>query len=215
MTPDQWYTLHKGTAILIPNGGKGNDGQCVQAMDSYLFEVYKQPYVYALGAIDIWKSGIPGFTKIVSPPTIELGDFVFWDSRIGSKFGHVDMCSRPGPLSNFWAYDSNWGGKAFYNDEGYPILHEVRHNDILNDYILGVLRKENMPTLVDDGNIDLLYVSVLHRHAGQADKDARRGQDYLKAQTELYESLEWANQDQLIKNPNPSYKSVGEAFVKA
>ena len=71
----------------------------------------------------------------------------------------------------------------------------------------------NMPTLVDDGNIDLLYVSVLHRHASQADKDARRGQDYLKAQDELYRSQEWANQDSKLKAP-AKYKEVGKLYVE-
>jgi len=70
-----------------------------------------------------------------------------------------------------------------------------------DDTIKWNIKGGTMATLVDDGNIDLLYVSVLHRHASQADKDARRGQDWLKAQTELYESKEWANQDAALKNP--------------
>lgn len=71
----------------------------------------------------------------------------------------------------------------------------------------------DMPTKVDDGNISLLYVSVLHRHPTQADKDARRGQDYIKAQDELYQSKEWADQDAKVKAPS-KYKPAGTIYVE-
>jgi hypothetical protein len=51
----------------------------------------------------------------------------------------------------------------------------------------------NMATLVDDGNIDLLYKGTLRRPPTQTDKNARRGQDYLKAMQELFETKEYAD----------------------
>lgn len=69
------------------------------------------------------------------------------------------------------------------------------------DVTVGQVIGGNMPTLVGDENIDLLYLSVLHRYPVKADKDARRGQNYLVAQQELFESDEWRLQNKVLKNP--------------
>lgn len=145
------------------------------------------------------------------PANVAVPLFYFYTTTldgITQNYGHINVQL---PNGTVWS-----DGNIYANLNAYTAHHDpkfVGWGESVNDF--KILEGGPMPTLVDDGNIDLLYVSVLHRHAAQADKDARRGQDYLKAQTELYESQEWANQDQLVKNPNPGYKSVGEAFIKA
>lgn len=143
MSPDSWFNRHKNTAILVPGGGDGNAGQCVQAMDSYLYEVYGKPYVYAAGALDIWNGTLLdklGLSRIRAGQLVLPGDFVFFSASVGAVQGHVDIASRAGTPTDFYAYDSNWGGAAFKNAAGYPLLHEVRHNDIYNNYIVGYYR---------------------------------------------------------------------------
>ncbi len=175
MTADNWYQQNKGKSILVPGGGAGNEGQCVQAWDSYIHDVQGVPYFYTPAASDLWfhftQLGLDKyFTQIIKGSPVQAGDSVIYDSRVGATQGHVDNCSRSGGAQDFWAYDSNWG---HVNDPitGYPVLHEVHHNDYLNNYILGYLRLKGGN--VDNVNYDalvrrILSVSTLMAQPGNA-----------------------------------------------
>lgn len=144
MTLDQSYQAHQGQAILIPGGGTGNNGQCAQWADTVLHEVYGLPYIYTPGAIDWYlkteQLGLSQKFDRVSDGSIKKGDFVVYGTGVGSEFGHIDVAAQDGTFKDYVGYDSNWGGKAFYNAQGFPILHTVHHNDSYNRFILGVLR---------------------------------------------------------------------------
>lgn len=147
MTGKEWYQKHKGESILIPAGGKGNNGQCAQAADSYMKEVFGLPYIYTPAALDWWTKApalglTENFNKIPAGQPVLAGDYVIYDQRVGAREGHIDMASRDGTVKDFWAYDSNWGGDAFKKN-GYPVLHEVHHNDAYNNYIVGYLRRKD------------------------------------------------------------------------
>lgn len=150
MPLDDVYKKYEGQSILIPGGGKGNNGQCVQWADAVLNEVYGLPYVYTPAALDWWyKADQLGLTqyfdKIPRSTPIKKGDFVIYDNigrnPAGGFFGHIDVAAQDGTIQDFTAYDSNWGGTAYYKD-GYPVLHTVRHNDVYNQYIVGYLRRK-------------------------------------------------------------------------
>lgn len=142
-----WYLENKGTSILVPGGGSGNNGQCEQAMDSVLHDVYGQPYVYTSAALDWWTKfdKFPqlkkNFTKIHVGQPIKTGDFIIYDGRTGSPYGHIDVAAANGTIKKFQAYDSNWGNVRDPKT-GYPILHDVLHNDSFNSYVVGYLRKK-------------------------------------------------------------------------
>lgn len=147
MTLSKCYQQNKGKSVLIPGGGKGNDGQCVQWADVVMKDVYELPYIYTPGAIDFWTKfeelGLDkNFDKIKAGSAIERGDYLIYDARVGSKYGHIDVASRDGVVYDFWAYDSNWGGVKDPKT-GYPILYEAHHNDKYNDYIVGYLRRKD------------------------------------------------------------------------
>lgn len=142
MSPADWFRKYIGTAIAVPGIRPDEFGQCAVAMNSYLHDVLNQPYLYTPTAIGIWTGSLlnsRGFVKM--PPGVPIlpGDFVFYDARVGSPAGHVSIASRGGSLGDFYAYDSNWGGDAFKKN-GFPTLHEVRHNDKYNNYIVGIYR---------------------------------------------------------------------------
>lgn len=154
MTPIQWFDTHKGQAILVPGGGTGNDGQCEQAVDSFIHEVFGLPYVYTPNAKDFWLNfnglGLDQhFIQIPYGQPILANDIIVYDTRVGSISGHIDVASRNGIITDFWAYDSNWGG--IRNTQGYPILYEAHHTGVYNTYIYGYLRFKgaNMPTEAD------------------------------------------------------------------
>lgn len=147
LTLTQWFDTYKNTAILVPSGGAGNDGQCLQAMDSFIHEVYGTPYIYTPGAIDVWYKSLldaHGFVKVMPGAAVLPGDLLFYDGIApkpgGGFYGHVSIASRGGTYGDFWAYDSNWGGQAFLNSKWQPVLHESRHNDGYNKYITGYYR---------------------------------------------------------------------------
>jgi hypothetical protein len=92
------------------------------------------------------------------------GDLVFYSAQVGAGNGHVSMVSNPGTISDFTAYDSNWGGGAFTKN-GFPFLHKVRHNDQFNKFIVGYFRPpggrgaesvQNMPTIATPELVDSL-----------------------------------------------------------
>lgn len=145
MTPAQWFAEHQGTAILVPGGGSGNNGQCEQAIDSFHHEVNGLPYVYTPAAKDWWydfnQLGLSQWYTQVVNGQFEVGDIILYNPLSASDpQGHGDVCSRAGSVHDFWAYDSNWDATHFHDIHGYPTLHEVHHNDQFNQYVLGSLR---------------------------------------------------------------------------
>lgn len=144
MSLDDCYQVNAGQALLIPGGGTGNNGQCAQWADTVLHDVFGYDYIYTPAALDWYLNaeelGLTRYFDRVNDRTIKKGDFIIFGSGVGSMYGHIDAAAQDGTYSSFVAYDSNWGGKAYYNSEGYPILHTVNHNDRYNQYIIGVLR---------------------------------------------------------------------------
>lgn len=66
-----------------------------------------------------------------------------------------------------------------------------------------VLKGGDMPTLVDDSNVDLLY-KMIHRDDSQitqAMKDASRGKVFVEESQRLFQSEEYKLQDGVLKNP--------------
>lgn len=150
MTIDQWYAQKKGTSILVPGGGKGNNGQCIQAVDDFRHEVQGLPYVYTPNAKDWWENfeglGLSKDYVKVTSGNLQPGDIIIWGPLSATDpQGHGDVVSRGGSFSDFWAYDSNWG-RVYDPKTGYPILHEVHHNDTFNSKILGALRLKGKGT---------------------------------------------------------------------
>lgn len=162
MTPSQWYDQNEGKSILIPGGGSGNNGQCEQAVDSFIHDVFGLPYTYTPNAIDFWNNynSLPTlnqyFDQIPAGQPLKEDDILVYDQRVGSPSGHVDINRDDAPnLSIYTAYDSNWGN---VNDPttGYPVLHTVLHNDKYNNYVLGYLRRkgQTMPFFANDTERD-------------------------------------------------------------
>lgn len=134
MTVDQWYDKRKGQVLLVPGADPADAGQCMQAADYALNEIYGLLYVWA-NAIDCWNKfdQIPqlknNFDK-VSDGSIRKGDFVIFNQGVGSVYGHIDLAMQDGTTSNFQGADSNWGGNK--------TLHLVQHaNNVL---VIGALR---------------------------------------------------------------------------
>lgn len=145
MTLDDSYQQHQGTAILVPGGGARNNGQCAQWADTVYHDVYGLPYIYTPAAKDWWYNadalGITQHFDKITDGSIKKGDFVVWNPlSLTDPEGHIDVASRDGNSSDFYAYDSNWDATHFHDTEGYPILHEVHHADNFNKFIIGVLR---------------------------------------------------------------------------
>lgn len=166
MTLDQCFQANQGTAILVPGGGAGNNGQCAQWADLVLHDVYGLPYIYTPGAIDWWqKADALGLTqyfdKIPAGEPIKKGDFLIYDARVGSAFCHIDVASADGTIDNFSAYDSNWNAKVFHDANGYPTLHELQHTGVYNTYILGYLRLKGATDMIATANdLKYLYLGV-------------------------------------------------------
>lgn len=135
ITVDAWYDKRKGQSLLVPGQPEYNRGQCAQAANYALNEIYGLPYHYG-NAVDWWKN--PGdllnnFDKIVDG-SIKKGDFIVFNERVGSEYGHIDIALQDGNISNFTGADSNWGGNK--------TLHTVTH--LNKDWVFGALRpKEN------------------------------------------------------------------------
>lgn len=182
MTLDEAFQQNKGTAILIPDGGAGNNGQCAQWSSYVWHNVYDFPYFYTPNASDwFYKAATLGITQHfnVIPraqvTAIPKGAFVVYGPLSATDApGHIDVCSRDGgKLSDFWAYDSNWSAATFHDANGYPTLHEVHHNDNFNAKIIGilVLKENNMDAngnVTDTGARALLTLSTLMAQPGLA-----------------------------------------------
>lgn len=168
MTLDQCYNTHKGSAVLVPGGGTGNNGQCAQWADTVLAEVYGLPYVYTPAAKDWWYKfdSFPqlknNFDKIAKGQPIKKGDYIVYDPLSpGDPQGHIDTASRDGVINDFWAYDSNWNASAFHDKNGYPILHEVHHVDAFNTRVVGYLRKKGTSMAAAQDKIDPVSAQLL------------------------------------------------------
>ncbi len=95
--------------------------------------------------------------------------------------------------------------------QGVHLHWALKVNNQFVDPMSYVTKEANMPTLVNDGITELIFVSVLHRHPVQADLDAWRGRNLVDFINELYHSQEWAGQDHYLKSPPPS-QSTAQAF---
>lgn len=131
MTVQEWYNKRKGQTLLVPGQPEDLAGQCVQAADYALNEVYGLPYHYG-DAIDWWYN--PGellehFNQ-VTDGSIKTGDFVIFSEKVGSQFGHIDIALQDGIWSEYLGADSNWAKNK--------TLHQVLH--IEPTWILGTLR---------------------------------------------------------------------------
>ncbi len=131
MTLDQEFAQYQGQSVLVPGEPEPERGQCVQWADFVLRDVYNLPYHYG-NAIDWWFA--PGdllnhFDQITDG-SIRKGDFVIFNTQVGSVYGHIDVAMQDGSVGAFQGSDSNWGGNL--------TVHLVQHNNA--NYIFGSLR---------------------------------------------------------------------------
>lgn len=133
-----------GGQSLSYDGIPANRGQCVQPIEFILTD---RQVGYGLApfwgnAIDWWNSfsGVlaANFDRIpISQDKPKAGDFVVYNSGVGSIYGHIDFCIQDGNASGFVAYDSNWGKDLTF--------HRVQHN---YNAVIGSLRRKGQ--VVDD-----------------------------------------------------------------
>lgn len=131
---DQEFAQYQGQSVLVPGASEADRGQCVQWADFVLHDVCGLPYVYA-NAIDWWN--LPGslannFDRITDG-SIKKGDFVIWNQKVGSVYGHIDVAMQDGNINNFVASDTNWAGNK--------TVHLVNHVNQAG-YIIGTLRRK-------------------------------------------------------------------------
>lgn len=141
-TLDECFAQNQGKALLVPGGGAGNEGQCVQWADTVLHDVCGFPYVYA-NAIDWWSNPqvLQNFTQITDG-SIRKGDFVIFNSSVGSVYGHISVAMGDATIDNFTSSDSNWGGNK--------TVHLVNH--VGRQYVIGSLRLKNMEPVFNEGD---------------------------------------------------------------
>lgn len=138
MTPDQYFTPLKGQSLLYPGQANKLRGQCVQSVMLWLQALGVNPPVYEF-AYEYYQNGIPGYTKIPVGPNIQTGDIIVWGSNFPASpgAGHIDVAAASGTLQSFYAWDSNWSP---------PLeLNRILHNGNDNNYIVGYLRRQDMP----------------------------------------------------------------------
>lgn len=144
MNVQEWFQSRKGQPLLVPGANEADRGQCMQAADYALHEVYGLPYIWTEGAIDWWNNfdSIPqlkdNFVKITDGSITE-GSFVIFTEKVGSKFGHIDIAAADGSSAYFTGFDSNWGGDK--------TLHEVIHQGA--QFVLGSLRFKGVDMQAD------------------------------------------------------------------
>lgn len=225
MTLNDCYTQHKGTAVLVPGGGTGNNGQCEQWADLVLHDVYGQPYIYTPAAKNFWYDfdSFPqlknNFDKITKGQPIKAGDFIVYDPLSATDpQGHIDLASKDSTtLNNFWAYDSNWDAAHFHDANGFPTLHEVNHADGFNSKVIGYLRKKGttMPdnTKVNKGDIINMWNSNIPTPCPQSYIDAHVGQGWHDFMYDLTEQGLWI---QANATPGTAItKADVEAYIQA
>lgn len=155
MTLDECYAANQGKSLLIPGGGAGNEGQCLQWVETVTHDVYGIPYIYTPGAIDFWNKfdalGLGQWFNKITDGLIRKGDVVVFNQQVGSVYGHIDVAMQDGTTNSFLGADSNWGGNK--------TVHLVQHNG--SQYVLGSLRLKGVdmdyPNLGDVQNITNAY----------------------------------------------------------
>jgi hypothetical protein len=192
MTLDECYQQNKGKALLIPGGGAGNEGQCVQWVDTVLHDVHGLPYVYA-DAINWW-TDFNSFPQLVNnfnrvtDGSVRKGDFVVFNTKVGSIYGHIDVAMADGNTGNFQGADSNWNGNK--------TVHLEQHTNA--GYVLGCLRRKgvNVPSteeilrsaLNKSEHDRVTYESAMNA-AREADKIHESALDAAKADLEATKKL--------------------------
>lgn len=183
MTLDQEYQEYQGQSVLVPGQPESNRGQCAQWSNYVLHDVYGQPYHYG-NAIDWWNN--PGdlennFFKVATSNPVIKGDFVIYGAGVGSEFGHIDVAMENGTSADYLGADSNWGHDL--------TVHQVRHNDKYNQYILGYLRSKGDNMGINQNELALLTSSILDRQPVAGDS-GYLGRNWQEVATEFYNSGE-------------------------
>lgn len=154
VTLDQEFAKYRGQSLLVPGAAEADRGQCVQWADYVIKDVYGLDYVWA-NAIDWWNKfdSIPqlknNFVK-VTDGSIKKGDFVIFNDKVGSEYGHIDVAMADGMTNQFTGADSNWGGNK--------TVHLVYHSG--SEYVIGALRRKgtNMSTdALSKAQIQVMY----------------------------------------------------------
>lgn len=134
INPQLLYQKYAGQKLSY-DGIPANAGQCVQWAEYVLTD---SQYGYGLqpfygNAVDWWgKFGgvlAKNFDQI-SDGYVKAGDFVIFNSLVGSVYGHIDMALQDGTYAQFLGADSNWAGNL--------TVHQVNH--VGAQYIIGTLR---------------------------------------------------------------------------
>ncbi len=169
MTLDQCYATHQGQSVSV-DGVPANQGQCAQWSAVVIQEVYGLPIFWG-NAIDYWNS--PGwllqyFDKITDG-SVKEGDFVIFNSKVGSVYGHIDVAMNNGNTGSFTGADSNWGGNK--------TVHLVAHTNA--NYVLGSLRRKgsqvnNDMITKDDTSLVRIIMSEVEGYNGN---DIHSGKD--------------------------------------
>lgn len=167
MTVDGWYDARKGQSLLVPGAPADDKGQCMQAADYALNEVYGLPYIWTEGAIDWWTK-FDTFPQLknnfvqVSDGSVKKGDFVIFNQKVGSIYGHISLAMQDATTTYFESADSNWGGNK--------TVHLVTHSGA--EYVQGTLRPKGVEML-DASHQATLFVAYLGRlpTQGEVDRD--------------------------------------------
>lgn len=148
------YQQHEGAAVSY-DGTQENKGQCAQWSGIVWRDVYGGAEFFVPYAVDWWtefdSTPLPTLLYKVTDNSVKRGDFVVYGTGLGVA-GHIDVAAQDGTLQDYIGYDSNWGGAAFHDKDGYPILHTVHHADQYNQYILGALRPKEGAEMFNDGD---------------------------------------------------------------
>lgn len=161
MTTDEIYQRYQGQSVSF-DGIEANRGQCVQWADFVLTEAYDLPAHYG-NAIDWWNNPgnlLDNFDK-VSDGSVKKGDFVIFNTKVGSPFGHIDVAMQDGSYSGFQGADSNWGGNK--------TVHLVQHNN--PSLILGVLRLKKEADMPNEGDVKNVVKDLTSNEATQQQVD--------------------------------------------
>lgn len=168
MTVDQWYNSRQGQSLLVPGAAEADRGQCVQAADYALNEIYGLAYVWA-NAIDWWNSAqvLQNFDQITDG-SVKKGDFVIFNSNVGSVYGHVDLAMADGTIDNLTGADSNWGGNK--------TVHLVNH--VGRQYVVGSLRLKGsqVSNMINDADIAQIRI-IMSEVEGWNGNDIHSGKD--------------------------------------